>query len=138
MTYPCHWFSEQVGLAGTVGVQVNVVQCSDMVYVCVVELWDGTRMTISLLAVYSMHVGIYFSSRLRLTRQIPSTGMVALGYVYKVSEKVSLASNLMYHYMSAEATASFCCDYLLRQIWKNYSHRAVWDLLNESARVRAV
>ncbi|GJV32252.1 reverse transcriptase domain-containing protein [Tanacetum coccineum] len=52
---------------------------------------------------------------LRLTRQIPSTGMVALGYVYKVLEKVSLASNLMYIYMSAEATASFGCDYILRQ-----------------------
>ncbi|GJT38018.1 mitochondrial import receptor subunit TOM40-1-like protein [Tanacetum coccineum] len=41
--------------------------------------------------------------------------MVALSYVQKVSEKVSLATDLTYNYMSRDATASFGYDYMLCQ-----------------------
>ncbi|KAI3771262.1 hypothetical protein L6452_02422 [Arctium lappa] len=47
--------------------------------------------------------------------QIASTGMVALSYVQKVSDKVSLAYDLMYNYMSRYVTACFGYDYILRQ-----------------------
>ncbi|CAN4102185.1 unnamed protein product [Withania somnifera] len=47
--------------------------------------------------------------------QIASTGMVALSYVQKISEKVSLASDFMYNHMSRDVTASFGYDYILRQ-----------------------
>ncbi|KAG2720941.1 hypothetical protein I3760_02G058000 [Carya illinoinensis] len=49
------------------------------------------------------------------TGQVASTGLVALSYVQKVSEKVSLASDFMYNYMSKDVTASFGYDYILRQ-----------------------
>ncbi|MBA0788350.1 hypothetical protein Gotri_000131 [Gossypium trilobum] len=49
------------------------------------------------------------------TGQVASTGMVALSYVQKVSEKVSLASDFMYNYMSKDVTASVGYDYILRQ-----------------------
>ncbi|KAL3718159.1 hypothetical protein ACJRO7_003314 [Eucalyptus globulus] len=49
------------------------------------------------------------------TGQVASTGMVALSYVQKVSEKVSLATDFMYNYMSRDVTASVGYDYLLRQ-----------------------
>ncbi|XP_052185306.1 mitochondrial import receptor subunit TOM40-1-like [Diospyros lotus] len=49
------------------------------------------------------------------TGQVASTGMVALSYVQKVSEKVSLASDFMYNYLSRDVTASFGYDYILRQ-----------------------
>ncbi|GKC69010.1 mitochondrial import receptor subunit TOM40-1-like protein [Tanacetum coccineum] len=58
----------------------------------------------------------YNTDKMVATGQIATTGMVALGYVQKVSEKVSLASDLMYNYMSREATASFGYDYMLHQI----------------------
>lgn len=57
----------------------------------------------------------YNTDKMVATGQIASTGMVALGYVQKVSERVSLASDLMYNYMSREPTASFGYDYMLRQ-----------------------
>ncbi|GLT54313.1 hypothetical protein SLA2020_275200 [Shorea laevis] len=47
--------------------------------------------------------------------QVASTGMVALSYVQKVCEKVSLASDLIYNYMSRDVTASVGYDYILRQ-----------------------
>jgi len=50
------------------------------------------------------------------TLQVASTGIVALSYVQKVSEKVSLASDFMYNHMSKDVTASFGYDYLLRQV----------------------
>ncbi|XP_028072863.1 mitochondrial import receptor subunit TOM40-1-like [Camellia sinensis] len=50
------------------------------------------------------------------TGQVASTGMVAMSYVQKVSEKVSLASEFMYNYMSRDVTASVGYDYILRQI----------------------
>ncbi|GMY06245.1 mitochondrial import receptor subunit TOM40-1 [Fagus crenata] len=50
-----------------------------------------------------------------VTGQVASTGMVALSYVQKVSEKVSLASDLMYNYMSRDVTASVGYDLILRQ-----------------------
>nr|GEV48551.1 mitochondrial import receptor subunit TOM40-1-like [Tanacetum cinerariifolium] len=57
----------------------------------------------------------YDTDKMVATGQIATTGMVALGYVQKVSEKVSLASDLMYNYMSREAIASFGYDYRLHQ-----------------------
>jgi mitochondrial import receptor subunit TOM40 len=49
------------------------------------------------------------------TLQVASTGIVALSYVQKVSEKVSLASDFMYNHMSRDVTSSFGYDYMLRQ-----------------------
>lgn len=57
----------------------------------------------------------YNTDKMVTSGQIASTGMVALSYVQKVSEKVSLATDLMYNYMSRDATASFGYDYMLRQ-----------------------
>ncbi|CAL4914172.1 unnamed protein product [Urochloa decumbens] len=64
--------------------------------------------------------GIGFASRYNTdkmvgTLQVASTGIVALSYVQKVSEKVSLASDFMYNHMSKDVTASFGYDYFLRQ-----------------------
>ncbi|KAF8731205.1 hypothetical protein HU200_016529 [Digitaria exilis] len=64
--------------------------------------------------------GIGFASRYNTdkmvgTLQVASTGIVALSYVQKVSEKVALASDFMYNHMSKDVTASFGYDYLLRQ-----------------------
>ncbi|GFZ20023.1 translocase of the outer mitochondrial membrane 40 [Actinidia rufa] len=58
----------------------------------------------------------YNTDKMVATGQVASTGMVALSYVQKVSEKVSLASDLMYNYMSRDVTASFGYDYILRQV----------------------
>ncbi|KAI5382614.1 hypothetical protein KIW84_070161, partial [Lathyrus oleraceus] len=51
------------------------------------------------------------------TGQIASTGMALLSYVQKVSDKVSLATDLMCNFnsMSRDVTASFGYDYILRQ-----------------------
>ncbi|MQL71307.1 hypothetical protein Taro_003618 [Colocasia esculenta] len=49
------------------------------------------------------------------TAQVASTGVVALSYVQKVSEKVTLASDFMYNHMTRDVTASFGYDYILRQ-----------------------
>ncbi|VVA24085.1 PREDICTED: mitochondrial [Prunus dulcis] len=57
----------------------------------------------------------YNTDKMVATGQVASTGMVALSYVQKVSEKVSLASDFMYNYMSRDVTASFGYDYILRQ-----------------------
>ncbi|XP_071692053.1 mitochondrial import receptor subunit TOM40-1-like [Rutidosis leptorrhynchoides] len=57
----------------------------------------------------------YTTDKMVATGQIASTGMVALGYVQNVSEKVSLASDFMYNHTSRDVTASFGYDYILRQ-----------------------
>uniref|UniRef100_A0A2P2MD09 Uncharacterized protein MANES_11G000900 n=2 Tax=Rhizophora mucronata TaxID=61149 RepID=A0A2P2MD09_RHIMU len=57
----------------------------------------------------------YETDKMVATGQAASTGMVALSYVQKVSEKVSLATDLMYNYMSRDVTASVGYDYILRQ-----------------------
>ncbi|KAK6163925.1 hypothetical protein DH2020_000789 [Rehmannia glutinosa] len=57
----------------------------------------------------------YNTDKMVATGQVASTGMVALSYVQKISEKVSLASDFMYNYMSRDVTASFGYDYILRQ-----------------------
>ncbi|KAG0450784.1 hypothetical protein HPP92_026585 [Vanilla planifolia] len=57
----------------------------------------------------------YNTNKMVATGQIASTGVVALSYVQKVSEKVSLASDFMYNQMSKDVTASFGYDYILRQ-----------------------
>ncbi|CAA3022329.1 mitochondrial import receptor subunit TOM40-1-like [Olea europaea subsp. europaea] len=57
----------------------------------------------------------YNTDKMVATGQVASTGMVALSYVQKVSDKVSLASDFMYNYMSRDVTASFGYDYILRQ-----------------------
>ncbi|CAN6306797.1 unnamed protein product [Urochloa humidicola] len=64
--------------------------------------------------------GIGFASRYNTdkmvgTLQVASTGIVALSYVQKVSEKVSLAADFMYNHMSKDVTSSFGYDYFLRQ-----------------------
>ncbi|KAL2634344.1 hypothetical protein R1flu_005823 [Riccia fluitans] len=56
----------------------------------------------------------YNTDKVIATGQIASTGMVSLTYVQRVSEKVSLASDFMYNWMSKEATTSVGYDYLLR------------------------
>ncbi|KAF8724223.1 hypothetical protein HU200_021244 [Digitaria exilis] len=65
-------------------------------------------------------VARYDTKKMVATGQIATTGMVALSYVQKVSEKVSLASDFMYNQMTKDVTASFGYDYILRQIdhWK--------------------
>nr|AFK49486.1 unknown [Lotus japonicus] len=57
----------------------------------------------------------YNTDQMVATGQVASTGMVLLSYVQKVSEKVSLASELMCNYLSRDVTASFGYDYILRQ-----------------------
>ncbi|KAI3837843.1 hypothetical protein MKW98_026510 [Papaver atlanticum] len=57
----------------------------------------------------------YNTDKMVATGQVASTGMVALSYVQKVSEKVSLASDFMYNYMSRDVTASFGYDCIFRQ-----------------------
>ncbi|XP_062196463.1 mitochondrial import receptor subunit TOM40-1-like isoform X1 [Phragmites australis] len=60
-------------------------------------------------------VARYDTKKMVVTGQIASTGMVALSYVQKISEKVSLASDFMYNQMTKDVTASFGYDYMLRQ-----------------------
>ncbi|XP_059454138.1 mitochondrial import receptor subunit TOM40-1 isoform X2 [Corylus avellana] len=57
----------------------------------------------------------YETDKMVAAGQVATTGMVALSYVQKVSEKVSLASDLIYNYMSRDVTASAGYDYILRQ-----------------------
>eukprot|EP01018_Ginkgo_biloba_P015376 Gb_29450 [translate_table: standard] len=65
------------------------------------------------------------------TGQVASTGIVALSYVQRVSEKVSLASDFMYNHTTRDATTSFGYDYLLRQFWGI-------NLSTETSRVKCV
>ncbi|KAG0460865.1 hypothetical protein HPP92_020857 [Vanilla planifolia] len=57
----------------------------------------------------------YNTDKMVATGQVASTGVLALSYVQKVSEKVSLASDFMYNQMTRDVTASFGYDYILRQ-----------------------
>ncbi|CAL2232858.1 unnamed protein product [Prunus armeniaca] len=57
----------------------------------------------------------FSTEKMVATGQVASTGMVALSYVQKLSEKVSLASDLMYNHTSRDVTASVGYDYVLRQ-----------------------
>ncbi|KAL1558733.1 mitochondrial import receptor subunit TOM40-1-like [Salvia divinorum] len=57
----------------------------------------------------------YNTDKMVASGQVASTGMVALSYVQKVSDKVSLATDLMYNYMSGDVTSSVGYDYILRQ-----------------------
>lgn len=57
----------------------------------------------------------YNTDKMVATGQIANTGIAALSYVQKVSEKVSLASDFVYNHMSRDVTASFGYDYILRQ-----------------------
>ncbi|XP_008792476.2 mitochondrial import receptor subunit TOM40-1-like isoform X1 [Phoenix dactylifera] len=57
----------------------------------------------------------YNTDKMVATAQAASTGIVALCYVQKVSEKVSLASDFMYNHMTRDVTSSFGYDYILRQ-----------------------
>ncbi|KAG8371613.1 hypothetical protein BUALT_Bualt13G0106500 [Buddleja alternifolia] len=47
--------------------------------------------------------------------QVDSSGKVALSYIQKVSQKVSLASSFLYNYMSGDVTASCGYDYNLQR-----------------------
>lgn len=57
----------------------------------------------------------YDTDKMVATGQISSTGMLAMGYVQKISEKVSLATDFVYNYLSKDVTASVGYDYILRQ-----------------------
>nr|CAD1833140.1 unnamed protein product [Ananas comosus var. bracteatus] len=57
----------------------------------------------------------YNTDKMVATGQVASTGIVALSYVQKVSEKVSLASDFMYNHITRDVTSSFGYDYILRQ-----------------------
>ncbi|KAJ4832274.1 hypothetical protein Tsubulata_012221 [Turnera subulata] len=57
----------------------------------------------------------YETDKMVATGQVASTGMVALSYVQKISQKVLLATEFMYNYLSRDATASVGYDYQLRQ-----------------------
>ncbi|KAF5747394.1 mitochondrial import receptor subunit TOM40-1-like [Tripterygium wilfordii] len=57
----------------------------------------------------------YETDKMVATGQVATTGMVALSYVQKVSEKVSLATDFMYNLPSRDVTASAGYDYILRQ-----------------------
>jgi mitochondrial import receptor subunit TOM40 len=57
----------------------------------------------------------YNTDKMVATGQVASTGIVALSYVQKVSEKVSLAADFMYNHMTRDVTSSFGYDYILRQ-----------------------
>lgn len=64
--------------------------------------------------------GIGFAARYNTDKmvavgQVASTGIIALSYVQKISEKVSLASDLLYNHMTRDITSSFGYDYMLRQ-----------------------
>nr|GMD23522.1 mitochondrial import receptor subunit TOM40-1-like [Ipomoea batatas] len=61
------------------------------------------------------YVARYNTDKMVAAGQVASTGIVALSYVQKVSEKVSLASDFMYNYLSRDVIASFGYDYILRQ-----------------------
>jgi mitochondrial import receptor subunit TOM40 len=49
------------------------------------------------------------------TLQAANTGLVSMGYLFRVSDKVNLASDFMYNINSRESTASVGYDYILRQ-----------------------
>ncbi|KDP40476.1 hypothetical protein JCGZ_24475 [Jatropha curcas] len=61
------------------------------------------------------YAGRYETDKMVATGQVASTGMVLLSYVQKISEKVSLATDFMYNYLSRDVTASVGYDYILRQ-----------------------
>ncbi|XWS68433.1 hypothetical protein CRYUN_Cryun04dG0089300 [Craigia yunnanensis] len=63
----------------------------------------------------------YETDKMVAVGQVASTGMIALSYVQKVSEKVSLASDFMYNYMTRDVTASIGYDYILRQGGSNWT-----------------
>lgn len=99
--------------------------------------WGNKYYSLYLMKLYILYVQV-------ATAQIASTGMVALSYVQKVSEKVSvcsyhflptsffalyeqlrhisicvqvsLASDFMYNHITKDVTASFGYDYMLRQV----------------------
>ncbi|KAB5526541.1 hypothetical protein DKX38_020388 [Salix brachista] len=61
------------------------------------------------------YAGRYETDKMVAAGQVASTGLMALSYVQKVSEKVSLATDFMYNYLSKDVTASVGYDYALRQ-----------------------
>uniref|UniRef100_A0A7S0V429 Mitochondrial import receptor subunit TOM40 n=1 Tax=Polytomella parva TaxID=51329 RepID=A0A7S0V429_9CHLO len=49
------------------------------------------------------------------TLQVATTGILSMQYTHRVTEKISLASDLMWHFGSREATATIGYDAILRQ-----------------------
>nr|QKY15283.1 mitochondrial import receptor subunit TOM40-1 (TOM40-1) [Polytomella parva] len=49
------------------------------------------------------------------TLQVATTGILSMQYTHRVTEKISLASDLMWHFASREATATIGYDCMLRQ-----------------------
>jgi len=59
-----------------------------------------------------------FSSPLcfyRLSLKVATTGIMSMGYAHKVSEKITLASDFLWHWQSREASATVGFDCMLRQ-----------------------
>ena len=42
------------------------------------------------------------------TLQLATTGIMSMGYAHRVSEKITLASDFLWHWQSREATATVC------------------------------
>jgi mitochondrial import receptor subunit TOM40 len=49
------------------------------------------------------------------TLQLATTGIMSMGYAHKVTEKITLASDFLWHWQSREATATVGFDCMLRQ-----------------------
>ncbi|CAF2128214.1 hypothetical protein BRARA_C03767 [Brassica rapa] len=57
----------------------------------------------------------YETDKMVATAQVASTGTIGMNYVQKISEKVSLATDFAYNYLSRDVVASVGYDYILRQ-----------------------
>ncbi|EOA36488.1 hypothetical protein CARUB_v10011140mg [Capsella rubella] len=61
------------------------------------------------------YVARYETDKMVASGQVASNGLAVMNYVQKVSEKVSLATDFIYNFVSRDVTASVGYDYLLRQ-----------------------
>ncbi|KAF3548469.1 hypothetical protein DY000_02004626 [Brassica cretica] len=57
----------------------------------------------------------YETDKMVATAQAASTGTIGMNYVQKISDKVSLATDFAYNYLSRDVVASLGYDYILRQ-----------------------
>ncbi|KAJ4873446.1 Mitochondrial import receptor subunit TOM40-1 [Raphanus sativus] len=57
----------------------------------------------------------YETNQMVASAQVASTGSVTMNYVQKISEKVSLATDFVYNYISRDVVASVGYDYIFRQ-----------------------
>lgn len=47
--------------------------------------------------------------------QVATTGIMSLQYAHKVSEKITLATDFLWHFATREVTATVGYDYIMRQ-----------------------